>query len=299
MARGRGDGGSLCVRAMAARMTAGKLILCATPIGNLEDVTFRSLRVLKEATIVACEDSRRTRKLLSHHGVQVKQLVVHNDANERRSGQELVEKMTRGATVVLVSDAGMPGLSDPGYRLVRAAVDAGVVVEVVPGPTAAISAIAISGLPPARFVFEGFLPRKQGERRRRLEELADEQRTLVFYESPHRAVDSIADMADVFGPRPAVIARELTKMHEEVLRGTLEELAERASETAPRGELVIVVGGALRREASVEPRELAAAATKLMDGGMERRAAMQEVARASGVSKRAVFDALVEQRDGG
>ena len=277
-------------------MSAGKLILCATPIGNLEDVTLRSLRVLAEATIVACEDSRRTRKLLSHHGVQVKQLVVHNDANERRSAPELVDKMTRGAKVVLVSDAGMPGLSDPGYRLVREAVEAGVVVEVVPGPSAAISAVALSGLPPARFVFEGFLPRKQGERRRRLEELRQEQRTLVLYESPHRAVDSLADMADIFGPRPAVVARELTKMYEEVLRGTLEELAGRAAETAPRGEIVIVVGGALPAQTSAEPAELAASALDLMEGGMERRAAMQEVARRTGVSKRAVFDALVDQR---
>ena len=279
-------------------MSRGKLVLCATPIGNLEDVTLRSLRVLGEADIVACEDSRRTRKLLSHHGIQVAKLVVHNDANERRSGRQLVDEMTRGAQVVLVSDAGMPGLSDPGFRLVSAAVEAGITVEVVPGPSAAISAIAISGLPPARFVFEGFLPRKAGERRRRLEELVDEQRTLVFYESPHRAVDSLADMADVFGPRPAAIARELTKMHEEVLRGTLVELAAAARERGLRGELVIVVSGALARHAAVDPEELATAAARLMDSGVERRAAMQEVAKASGVSKRAVFDALVQQRDG-
>lgn len=278
-------------------MSEGKLILCATPIGNLEDVTLRSLRVLREADVVACEDSRRTRKLLSHHGVQVKQLVVHNDANERRSGRDLVDRMVKGAAVVLVSDAGMPGLSDPGYRLVTAAVEAGIAVEVVPGPSAAISAVAISGLPPARFVFEGFLPRKGGERRRRLQELREEQRTMVFYESPHRATASVADMAEVFGPRPAAIARELTKMYEEVVRGTLPDLAARLAETPARGELVVVVGGALRRDLEVDPQTLAASARELMAGGMERRAAMQEVAKRNGVSKRAVFDALVDQRE--
>lgn len=273
------------------------MILCATPIGNLEDVTQRSLRVLAEADVVACEDSRRTRKLLSHHGVHVKHLVVHNDANERRSSRDLVEKMSKGATVVLVSDAGMPGLSDPGYRLVRAAVDRGIRVEVVPGPNAAISALALSGLPPARFVFEGFLPRKSGERRRRLEELSDEQRTLVFYESPHRLTDSLADMAEVLGGRPAVIARELTKMHEEVIRGSLADLAEHLARSPARGEIVVVVGGALRRDLVVDPNELAARAQELMAGGMDRRTAMQQVAKESGVSRRVVFDALVDQRD--
>ena len=270
------------------------MTLCATPIGNLEDVTLRSLRVLAEADLVACEDTRRIRKLLTHHGVQTKKLVLYNETNERRRSPELVDKMRAGATVVLVTDAGMPGLSDPGYRLVRAAVDAGVTVDVVPGPTAAISALAISGLPPARFVFEGFLPRKAGERRRRLEELRDEQRTLVFYESPHRIEDTLSDMSEVLGPRPAALARELTKMHEEVRRGTLSELLEGVRSVAPRGEIVMVVGGALRRDRQVDPTELADAARALMNEGVERRAAMQQVARGAGVSKRDVFDALVE-----
>lgn len=276
-------------------MTSGKLILCATPIGNLEDVTQRSLRVLGEADAVACEDTRRTRKLLSHHGVQTRRLVVYNEGNERRRAHELVQKIAGGATIVLVTDAGMPGLSDPGYRLVRACVDAGLSVEVVPGPTAGISALAISGLPPARFVFEGFLPRKSGDRRRRLEELRDEERTLVFYESPHRALDSLIDMFDVFGPRPAALVRELTKMHEEVRRGTLEELRDGAQEVPPRGEIVLVVGGALRRHRTFEPTELAAVARELMEQGLTRRDAMQQVARQAGVPKRVVFDALVDK----
>lgn len=278
-------------------MATGRLILCATPIGNLEDVTLRSLRVLREADIVACEDTRRIRKLLTHHGIQVKKLAVYNEANERRRSPELVEKMTAGAMLVLVTDAGMPGLSDPGYRLVRASVDAGVTVEVVPGPTAAISALAVSGLPPARFVFEGFLPRRSGDRRRRIEELREEQRTLVFYESPHRIEGTLGDMSEILGDRPAALARELTKLHEEVRRGTLGELLDGARSVPPRGEIVLVVGGALRRDREVVPAELATAARELMSGGLERRAAMQQVAREAGVSKRDVFDALVEQGD--
>ena len=295
MAGIRRRGRALRVRTVeTGLMGAGRLILCATPIGNLEDVTLRSLRVLAQADLVACEDTRRIRKLLSHHGVQTKRLVLYNETNERRRSPELVEKMRAGDTVVLVTDAGMPGLSDPGYRLVRTAVDSSVTVEVVPGPTAAISALAISGLPPARFVFEGFLPRKSGERRRRLEELRDEQRTLVFYESPHRIEDTLSDMSEVFGPRPAALARELTKMHEEVRRGTLTELLEGARSVAPRGEIVMVVGGALRRDRQVDPAELAGAARALMNDGVERRAAMQQVAREAGVSRRDVFDALLE-----
>jgi 16S rRNA (cytidine1402-2'-O)-methyltransferase len=281
----------------AGLMPRGRLILCATPIGNLEDVTLRSLRVLGEADIVACEDTRRIRKLLSHHGVQTKKLALYNEGNERRRSPDLVAKMTAGATVVLVTDAGMPGLSDPGFRLVRASVEAGLTIEVVPGPTAAISALAISGLPPARFVFEGFLPRKSGERRRRLQELKDEQRTLVFYESPHRIEDTLGDMAEILGPRPAALARELTKLHEEVRRGTLAELLEGARSVAPRGEIALVVGGALKRDREVVPEELASAARSLMEQGVERRAAMQQVAREAGVSKRDVFDALVDQTD--
>lgn len=279
-------------------MATGRLILCATPIGNLGDVTLRSLRVLAEADIVACEDTRRTRKLLSHHGIQATRLVVYNDANERRRSAELMDKIAAGATVVLVSDAGMPGLSDPGYRLVKACADAGLLVEVVPGPTAAISALALSGLPPARFVFEGFLPRKASDRRKRLAEMLDEPRTIVFYESPHRVAATLEDLAAAFGPRPAALARELTKMHEEVRRGTLDELARGATEDPPRGEIVLVVGGALKSERVVDPEELAEEARALMDAGVARRDALQQVARRAGVAKRAVFDALVDREEG-
>ena len=225
-----------------------KLILCGTPIGNLEDVSLRAIRVLGEADIVACEDTRRTRKLLSHHGIHARSLVVYNDANERWKATELVSSIADGATVVLVSDAGMPGLSDPGYRLVKACVDRGLPVEAVPGPSAIVTAVAISGLAPGRFVFEGFLPRKRGERVKRITELVGEKRTIVFFESPHRIDESLEDLAQILGPRPAVLAREMTKLHEEVRRGSLDELAESVLSSPPRGEIVLVIEGAIHEQ---------------------------------------------------
>lgn len=274
---------------------SGRLVLVGTPIGNLEDLSPRAVRVLSEAGVVACEDTRRTRKLLTFAGITAHGLVSYHEGNERRQAARLVERVASGEVVALVSDAGMPGLSDPGYRLVSACVERGLPVEVVPGPSAAVGALAISGLPPGRFAFEGFLPRKQGDRRRRLEEVASDPRTLLFYESPHRIADALGDMAAVLGDRPAVLARELTKMHEEVRRGTLSELAEQARDDPPRGEIVVVVGGAVRGHAeSPPPAELAARARALMESGVERKEALRQVARETGVGRRAVFDALVE-----
>ncbi|MGH2821317.1 MAG: 16S rRNA (cytidine(1402)-2'-O)-methyltransferase [Actinomycetota bacterium] len=277
---------------------AGKLVLCGTPIGNLEDVSARALRVLSEARVIACEDTRRTRKLLSHHGIRARELVAYHEGNERGRARDLVGRLTRGEEMVLVSDAGMPGLSDPGYRLVRACIDAGVAVEVVPGPNAAISALVLSGLPPARFVFEGFLPRKPGDRRRRLEELSSEERTLVLYESPHRVEESLSVLLDILGDRPAALARELTKLHEEVRRAPLSELLGSVRADPPRGEIVVVVQGAIGayRE-TVGPVELARRARELMAAGVHRKDAMSEVARSAGVARREVFDALVAARD--
>lgn len=272
-------------------------MLCGTPIGNLEDMSQRAVRVLDEADIIACEDTRRTRKLLSHFGIAAPSLTVYNEGNERRKASDLVAEMARGKTVVLVSDAGMPGLSDPGYRLVRAAIEANIAVEVVPGPTAAISALAVSGLPPGRFVFEGFLSKKSGERRRRIEELAPERRTIVIFESPHRIEETLADLLAGLGDRPAALARELTKMHEEVRRGTLSELVRSVEDDPPRGEIVIVVAGAIHDFAErVEPEELARRAKELMGSGVPRSEALGKVARDSGVRKREVFDALLEEK---
>ncbi len=278
-------------------MVSGKLILCATPIGNLEDITQRALRVLDSADVVACEDTRRTRKLLNHFSISVRDLVSYRESNERRSVPELVQRIKRGETVVLVSDAGMPGISDPGYRLVRACIDADLSIEVVPGPTASVAALVLSGLPPSRFVFEGFLPRRSGDRKKRAAELAPETRTLVVYESPHRLEASIADLVEALGDRPAALVRELTKMHEEVRRGSLTDILESIRDSPPKGEIVLVIGGATQGGAEVSDEELARAARELMDSGVDRSEALSRVAREAGVPRRRVFDALVEERE--
>jgi 16S rRNA (cytidine1402-2'-O)-methyltransferase len=252
------------------------------------------VRVLSEADVVACEDTRRARKLLGHYGVTARALVVYNDVNERREAPKLLARIEAGATVALVSDAGMPGLSDPGYRLVRACAEAGIDVEVVPGPSAAIAALAVSGLAPGRFVFEGFLPRKPGPRRRHIAELAAERRTIVLYESPHRIEAVLADLLEGLGDRPAVIARELTKMYEEVRRGGLAALLDGVRADPPRGEIAVVIEGATAEAVAPEGPELARRARALMAEGMERPAALSAVAQEAGVARKKVFDALLE-----
>jgi 16S rRNA (cytidine1402-2'-O)-methyltransferase len=276
---------------------SGRLILCGTPIGNLGDLSQRALQTLRDAHVIACEDTRRTRKLLAHFDVSPKELVVYNDVNERRQSDKLVARIEGGAHVVLVSDAGMPGLSDPGFRLVSACVQRALAVQVVPGPSAVVAALAVSGLPPARFVFEGFLPRKKGDRGRRLEELATETRTVVFFESPHRLEASIADLLEVLGDRPAAIARELTKLHEEVRRGSLSELLEGLRREPARGEVVIVLGGAPPARRETSSADLARHARELMASGIDRKTALASVAKDAGVSKKKVFDALIPERE--
>jgi 16S rRNA (cytidine1402-2'-O)-methyltransferase len=274
---------------------SGRLVLCGTPIGNLEDSSPRSVRTLAEADVVACEDTRRTGRLLAHHGVKARELVIYNDVNERRETPRLLERIAKGATIALVSDAGMPGLSDPGYRLVRACAEAGLPVEVVPGPSAVVAALAVSGLAPGRFVFEGFLPRKPGPRRRHVAELAGERRTIVLFESPHRIEAALQDLLDGLGDRPAVLARELTKLHEEVRRGGLAELLAGVRSDPPRGEIALVVEGASGEAVAPDPPELARRARALMEAGMERPAALSAVAREAGVARKNVFDALLEE----
>lgn len=280
-------------------MSSGRLILCATPIGNLEDLSQRAIRTLAEASVIACEDTRRTRKLLSHLGISAPELVVYNEGNERRRADQMIERITRGEAVVLVSDAGMPGLSDPGYRLVVGCANRGVEIDVIPGPNAAVSALAISGLPPGRFVFEGFLPRKSSERLRHIESLRSEERTLILYESPHRIEACLEDLSEVLGDRQAALVRELTKLHQEVRRGTLSELARGAVDDPVRGEVVLVIQGAVgSARPHMDRAELARRASELMDAGAQRSEAMKIVARDAGVRKREVFDALLEvQRD--
>jgi 16S rRNA (cytidine1402-2'-O)-methyltransferase len=197
----------------------GTLYIVATPIGNLEDITLRALRVLGEADLIACEDTRQTRKLLDHAGIS-KPAVSYHDHNEASRATELIGKLLSGANIALVSDAGTPLISDPGYRVVEAAIEAGIVVVPIPGACAAVAALSASGLPPDSFRFCGFLPPKSSQRRKLLEELANETGTLIFYEAPHRILDALDDIAEVMGTRRVVVGREITKLHEEFLRGT-------------------------------------------------------------------------------
>jgi 16S rRNA (cytidine1402-2'-O)-methyltransferase len=226
----------------AGSKPAPGLYLVATPIGNLGDISSRAESVLRAADLVACEDTRVTGKLLSLLGISAP-LAAYHEHNADRAGPVLLERLRRREVVALVSDAGMPLVSDPGYRLVRGCIDEGLPVTVVPGPSAALTALALSGLPPDRFLFSGFLPAKTGARRKELESLKAVPATLIFFESPHRLVEALADMAAVLGPRPAAVARELTKLFEEVRRGPLDELAAHYAQAGgPKGEVVVVIG---------------------------------------------------------
>ena len=278
-------------------MTPGKLVVCGTPIGNLEDAPPRLARVLSEADLVACEDTRQTRKLLTHLGVKTRMTSYH-DVDERGRAQELADRVAAGLRLALVTDAGMPGVSDPGYHLVAACLERGVQVEVVPGPSAVLAALVVSGLPTDRFCFEGFPPRRTGARDRRLAELATEPRTMVFFEAPHRALATLAAIAAAFGDdRPCAVVRELTKVHEEVLRGSLAEVTERLAANRPRGELTLVVGGApASRPSAAGAGDLAAEVAALVAGGASTRDAIAAVARASGAPRRAVYQAVIDVR---
>jgi len=223
----------------------GTLYLVGTPIGNVEDLSPRAQRILAEVDLIAAEDTRHTQGLLARFSIQ-RPLVSYHDHNKERRTPDLVGKLRDGVSVAIVSDAGSPGISDPAFTLVRAAVDAGVPVVPIPGASSALCALEVSGLPTDRFAFEGFLPRRAARRRARIEELRRDPRTLIFFESPHRLRESLRDLAEAWGERPASISRELTKKFEETRRGTLRSLLEWAESTPPRGEFVLVVGGAPR-----------------------------------------------------
>ncbi len=225
----------------------GRLFIVSTPIGNLEDISLRALRVLKESDLIAAEDTRHTRKLLSRYDIHTPLTSFYQQQQVRRA-PAIIDKMLDGASVALVSDAGTPGISDPGWYLVRAAIDAGIEVGAVPGPSAVVTLLSLSGLATDRFVFEGFLPLKGGKKRRLLEEIAGEPRTMVFYESPHRLERTLAVMVEVFGDRPAAVGRELTKLFEEVRRGSLAELLAGFAGTKVRGEITIAVAGCERKK---------------------------------------------------
>ncbi len=268
-------------------------MLAGTPIGDPADASPRLVRELAGADVVAAEDTRRLRRLARDLGVELTGRVVsYYDANEAGRTPELVEAMQAGQRVLLVTDAGMPSVSDPGYRLVAAAVAAGVPVTSVPGPSAVLTALAVSGLPVDRFCFEGFLPRKAGERARRLAALAAEERTLVFFEAPHRTEATLAAMAESWGDdRRAAVCRELTKTHEEVRRGGLAELAAWAGEGV-RGEVTLVVAGAVPEPVDTAPASLAGLVADAEATGTPRKQAIRHVARLAGVPKREVYDAV-------
>ena len=271
-------------------MTVAALVLVGTPIGNLGDLSPRAVDELAKADVVACEDSRRTGRLLQHAGIRARELLVVNDHNEAQRVEEVLGRLARGQRVAVVTDAGMPGISDPGERLVRAASRDGFRVEVVPGPSAAVAALVASGLPTARFVFEGFLSRKAGARRQRLAELVDEQRTLVFYEAPHRLAATLADLATVLGGwRRVAVARELTKLHEEIWRGLLHEAVAWAEATPPRGEIALVVQGALAA-GPAEAADVESAVQARLDAGDSARDAAATVAADLGVPKRQAYE---------
>jgi 16S rRNA (cytidine1402-2'-O)-methyltransferase len=272
----------------------GQLVLVATPLGNMADLQPRAISVLASADVIACEDTRMTGKLLQLAGVGSRPLIAVHEHNEASMIGAILERLGRGETVALVTDAGLPGISDPGERVVRAAAESGFTVSVVPGPSAAVAALVISGLPTGRFVFEGFLPRKGGERASRLSAVADETRTIVLYEAPHRIRATLGDLARACGgDRRVVLVRELTKLHEEVWRGTLGTVDR--IEAEPRGEYVIVLEGAPEAP-PVTDEAIEATLAGWLAGGADRKTAVAEVAASMDVPKRRVYEAALRLR---
>jgi 16S rRNA (cytidine1402-2'-O)-methyltransferase len=272
----------------------GRIVLIATPIGNLGDLSPRAVTALADADVVAAEDTRRTGQLLAHHGLR-RPLLRYDDHTERARTDQLVDRAAAGETVAVATDAGTPGISDPGFALVRAAAARDVPVELIPGPVAAIHALVLSGLPTDRFVFDGFLPRRPAQRRARVAELADEPRTMILYLSPHRAADELADLASALGARPAALARELTKVHEEVMRMPLDRLAAHVADHGVRGELTLVIGGA-PAPAEIGDRELTDRVSALMHDGRSLRDAVAQVASATGVARSRVYELALRSR---
>jgi len=273
----------------------GTLYLVGTPIGNLEDITYRAVRVLSEADLIAAEDTRHTIKLLNHFNIS-KPLISYHDNNRISRAKELTDKLKEGLNIALVSDAGMPSISDPGEELVSMAVSQGIKVTVVPGPSASLTALVLSGLPSDRFAFEGFLPRKHSDRVKFLKTIRDEERTIIFYEGPHRVKSMLQDLYGVFGERRVSVLRELTKVHEEAIRGTLGEIIAHFEVNEPRGEFVIVVEGAPQKE---EKQDFSCLPVEehvehYLKQGYDRMDAMKQAAKDRGMSKRDIYNSLLK-----
>ena len=276
---------------------AGTLYLIATPIGNLEDITHRAVRLLGEVDVIACEDTRHTKKLLNHYGINTRTISYH-EHNERERSLVLIERLKSGADVAVVSDAGTPGISDPGFRLARLAIDSEVRVVPVPGASALVSALVASGLPTDEFFFGGFLPARSGARRTRLAELRSIAATLIFYEGPHRIAATLRDAQEILGERQAVVARELTKMHEEVARGSLSELAAKfSSAESARGEMVLIIDRTVLPVAGAPAKISVAELVKEFEAqGLDHRAALKRAARELGLSRDEAYRRLAADR---
>ncbi len=290
--------------AKAAEAGKGCLYVVATPIGNLEDISLRALRILKEADAIACEDTRQTLKLLTHFEIQ-KRLISYHEHNEITQAPEIVIELEEGAKIALVSDAGTPAISDPGHRLVSLCLRHGIQVMPVPGASAFVAALAASGMPIEEFIFAGFLPSRPTERRKALRALAAEPRTLALYEAPHRLLDALEDALEILGNRPAVIAREMTKMYEEFVRGHLEELVETVRKKPPRGEITLLIapadGQPQHAADAANPRNAVPLARRveeiMKERGADRKAALKIAARERGLTRREAYKQLLITRD--
>ena len=271
---------------MSEQKKSGTLYVVATPIGNLEDITYRAVRILKEADLIACEDTRHTAKLLHHYGID-KPTVSYHEHNEAARAEELVAKLTAGLNVAQVSDAGMPGISDPGYRVIKLAIERGVPVVPIPGASALVTALAASGLPTDSFQFLGFLPARSGERRTLLESVRDAQQTTVVYEAPHRIAETMKDIVELLGEeRPVVLARELTKVHEEFIRGNAAEILQRVQQHELKGEMTLLIGKNERAAIPATRKGIASRVEEIMrEGSVDENTALKAVAKEQGISK--------------
>jgi 16S rRNA (cytidine1402-2'-O)-methyltransferase len=273
----------------------GTLYLVATPIGNLQDMTFRAVEVLRSVDIIACEDTRHTRKLLNHFGITTK-LVSYHEHNEATRSDELIRTIRDGGSVAVVSDAGTPGISDPGFRIVSQAIEAGIDIVPIPGAVAFVNAAAASGLATDSLYFGGFLPSRKGERRRRLEDIGSIPATLIIYESPNRLSAALSDALEILGDRHAVVAREITKLHEEFARGTLSELASRFSSATVKGEIVLLIDRGSDKTAVSSARSIKDRVAELEADGMDRKAALKTAAKEFGVSKSEAYREIQSDR---
>lgn len=274
----------------------GTLYLVATPLGNLADITHRAIEVLSNVELIACEDTRHTRKLLQHYGISTKTISYH-EHNEQERARQLVELLREGKDVAVVSDAGTPSISDPGFRLVRAAIENGLAVVPVPGPSALISALIAAGLPTDEFFFGGFLPAKTNARRTKFTEIKSVPGTLIFYEAPHRLAGTLRDAYEILGEREAVVARELTKLHEELRRGRLSELAEHYSNEEPRGEIVVLIDrNVLETTDKTDIQSISSLVDQFERDGLDHRAALKKAARELGLSRAEAYRRLTTER---